>query len=159
MFLILIVLAVIIFFVWLSATKKKHIDYSKKTVMPKIEWYFFAKNSTPNIRGNLSKHLILETARLLDRSDALSDKYFAELINLPNFNASNFILNIMDEIGKPDIDKKFHASLSDNALPMFQYLSICIVAIMESSYSFEEGLLKLKKISLKSCGADIDWKY
>lgn len=149
---LLIPVALIGLYIWFSKLKKHHIDLSKKTSIPLAEWYSLAKHSSEADRLNMCKHLILESFGLLTKSQVLDDATLAKLIDVQDFNASNFIPNILSASASPRIRPEYEKQLEDIGKPAREYFAIAIISIIDCSFSKEAGLERIYQLSKASSG-------
>ncbi|AZN67720.1 hypothetical protein [Acinetobacter haemolyticus] len=153
-----IFIAVIIFFVWFSRAKKQSINFSNKTLIPMQEWYSVAKHSDDKDRLNMCKHLIVESANLLDKSKFLTDEKIAKIIDIKDFNSANFVNNILADTTSIRIRAEYQEELNNFDKPAREYFAIAIIAIIESNFSKDSGLERILTISLNSCGTNVKWE-
>ncbi|MCU4351977.1 hypothetical protein [Acinetobacter ursingii] len=153
-----IFIAVIIFFVWFSRAKKQHINFSNKTLISMQDWYSIAKHSDDKDRLNMCKHIIVESAYLLNKSKFLTDEKISKIIDIKDFNAANFVNNILADTTSIRIGAEHQKELNNFDKPAREYFAIAIIAIVESSFSKDSGLERIFNISLNSCGTDVKWK-
>ena len=153
MLLVIIILAIVLM-VFFKIIIRKHVGYSKDTLMSLEDWYKKAEREKSRARLNMSKHLIIEAARMLDKHNVISDTEFAKLISVKDINYSNFIIGILAESNGPAIESDYSTILDDISRPAREYFFICITAIIRSQ---SIGYFRLQEVVRKSCGADIKW--
>lgn len=153
-----IILAVAAIYMWFATTKKKHINFSRKTLIPMVEWYSLAKHSNDKDHSDMCIHLMLESARMLDRMQFLDDESFAKIINVKGFNPRNFVNNVIGDSASVRVTPEYRNQLKDFTKPAREYFATAIIAIVDSSFEKEIGIERLHKLSLKSCSSTVPWK-